>query len=237
MYFVTNSSFGQLIQYGFILPSNENNMAGFYSDTSFIGPKDGYTVFSRPHGDTIGILLPKFNVLKTDGGYVCEYGIYKRNDTLKYIPEVYFISYGQRLLYYSERKEGFVRISNDSVRLWISEEEIYNKKYRLVEWQEFLIINSGLLVGYYAKDTGLNLRESPSIEGKLLKTIRGDLFKIKPSKECVGFWTKVKVTKYYVHPCSYSGLDEINNIEYILEGWIKIVDEQGLPNITWYFSC
>lgn len=235
--FVTNFSFGQFIQYGFILPSNEKNIVELYSDTSFIGPKNGYTVFGKPHGDTIGILSPKFHVIKTNGGYINEYIINLKNDTIRCMPDVHYISYGHRLLYYSERKEGFVKISDDSLKLWISEEEIHNKKFRLVEWQEFFIINSDLLVGYYSKDTGLNLRESPSIEGKLIKTLKGDLFEIKPTIECVGFWTKVKVTKYYVHPCNYSGSDETKNIEYILEGWIKIVDEQGLPNMTWYFSC
>ncbi len=153
------------------------------------------------------------------------------------MPDVHYVSYGQRLLHYSGRNGGFVKIADDSLNLWVSEEDIHNKNYRLVEWQEFLIINSGLLSGYYSKDTGLNLRESPSAKSKIIKTLKGDLFEIKPTTECSGFWTKVNVTKYYVHPCNYNGLDETKNIEYVLDGWIKIVDDQGLPNITWDFSC
>jgi hypothetical protein len=234
---VTNSSPGQSIQYGFILPSDVENIGGLFSDTSFIGPKGGFTVFSKPNGDTTGILSPEFNILRTDEGSVNEYYISTKNSTIKCTPDVQFVTYGRRLLYYSARKEGFVKISDDSPELWISEKEIHRKNYRLVEWQEFLTANSGLLVGYYAKGSGLNLRESPSVKGKLIKTLKGDLFEITPTGECVGLWAKVKVTKYLVHPCNFSGQDEVRNIEYVLEGWIKIVDEQGLPNITWYFSC
>jgi hypothetical protein len=114
--FVTYSSSGQFLQYGFILPSDSKNIVGLYSDTSFIGPEDGYTVFNKPHGDTIGILSSKFNVIKVDGEYVNEYMICLKNDTIRCLPDVHYVSYGQRLLCYSERKDGFVKISNDSLK-------------------------------------------------------------------------------------------------------------------------
>lgn len=42
---------------------------------------------------------------------------------------------------------------------------------------------------------------------------------------------KVKVTKHKQHPCE-TNLNEKENIEYKLEGWIKILDDTGLPNVS-----
>ena len=48
-----------------------------------------------------------------------------------------------------------------------------------------------------------------------------------------GPWTKVKVKKYREHPCT-TGLSQNEIVEYELEGWVKIVDDNGRPNV-WYY--
>ena len=44
----------------------------------------------------------------------------------------------------------------------------------------------------------------------------------------------MKVLKLITEPCDGEGEQ---NIEYTLEGWIKIVDDKGLPNVWYDISC
>src|SRR5690606_40358846 len=64
------------------------------------------------------------------------------------------------------------------------------------------ISNAGQVLGFYANDPGLNLRDSPSVNGKVLKKLKGDLFEITPTTQSKGLWVKVKVKKYKEHPCT-----------------------------------
>ncbi len=106
--------------------------------------------------------------------------------------------------------------------------------YKATNWQDFLIENKDKFLGYYANKPGLNLRSEPLKSAKVLKTLRGDLFEIKLQKEAQGNWNKVKVIKYQEHPCK-GNLTNEKNIEYILEGWIKTIDDSGTPNV-WYYA-
>ena len=48
-----------------------------------------------------------------------------------------------------------------------------------------------------------------------------------------GNWTKVKVKKYKEHPCM-TDLDDKDNIEFVVDGWIEVVSDDGQPKLLYY---
>ena len=117
---------------------------------------------------------------------------------------------------------------------WLSEKEIEEKNFIVENWKNFLISRTGRLLGYYANDPGINLRALPSTDSELILTFKGDLFEITPTEQDEGNWVKVKVIKYKEHPCE-SGLSQNELAEEKYEGWIKLIDNNGIPNV-WYYS-
>ena len=78
------------------------------------------------------------------------------------------------------------------------------------------------------------MRALPSTDSDLILTFNGDLFEIAPTEQAEGNWVKVKVIKYKEHPC-LSELNQEELIEQKFEGWLKLVDDNGSPNV-WYYS-
>jgi hypothetical protein len=221
-------SFGQVLQNGLILQATSNKE----DNCCIYCPKSGFTVYKSSGGEAIGKLTR--NVSENQGDQA-PYRIYFVDMASKLVNKVELenfqeIGYEQWTLKYFERKNGFVRINQKS-DYWLSENEIQKLGFEIVEWQTFLSSRSDV-GGFYANDPGLNLREGPTTQSKILKTLRGDLFEISPTHEHNGLWTKVKVIKRKEHPCE-STLSDKDNIEYELSGWVKIVDDSGTPNV-WY---
>jgi hypothetical protein len=133
-----------------------------------------------------------------------------------------------------ERTNGFVRIVNESVNYWLNEKEISDKNFKVIDWQQFYTEMSGQLMGFYANDPGLDLKTEPTDNSATKKTLQGDLFEVTPTNETNGNWTKVKVKKYKEHPCG-TDLDDKDSIEFEIDGWIKVVDNNGQPKL-WYYS-
>jgi hypothetical protein len=221
----------QVLQNGLILPplANRESYCCIYT------PKDGFTVYNAPDGIALGKLTKNASENK---GNQAPYRIYFVNLVTREETELQqknFQEIGDEIwcIRYFERRNGFVRVADKAVDFWLAENEIKKSGFAITEWQTFLSDNSETLLGLYANEPGLNLREEPLKESNLLKTLRGDLFEIKPTKEHRGLWTKVKVVKRKQHPCE-SNLGEKENVEYTLEGWIKIVDDSGTPNVFFY---
>jgi len=229
--FSCNLSFGQVLQNGLIIPK-ENDQSDSYG---IYFPKEGFALFDKPNGEKIGILTSSAE--SYSGGQTTSEVFFLNNSSKKEksidMWSLFQIDYEIWAINYIERKNGFVRIIDTSLNFWVSENEIVEKKFVITEWQKFLIDNSGNVLGYYANDPGLFLRDKPSVEGKILKKLKGDLYEITPYNESVGLWTKVKIKKYKEHPCS-SNLNETENVEFEIVGWIKIVDDSGVPNLWFY---
>ncbi len=230
----TRFCFAQQYQNGLILPDinklEESEICCIYS------PKEGFTVFNLPNGNKIGTLARMTEINNDDQAPYKIFFIHKSNKNVKQIELSNFAEIGYEVwaITYFERKNGFVRIVDSNVDFWLSEMEIEEKNFKVEYWKEFLISNTGNLLGYYANDPGLNLRVLPSKNSDLILTLKGDLFEITPTEQALGNWVKVNVTKYKEHPCS-SDLSQEELIEYKLEGWLKLVDHNGLPNV-WYYS-
>lgn len=77
---------------------------------------------------------------------------------------------------------------------------------------EHLINQSADVLGYYAKDSGLNLRKEPNAKSDIIGSVRGELFEIKLTHQTSGQWCKVKITKHKEYPCE-TALNEKENTE------------------------
>ena len=227
-----NLTYGQGLQNGLILPeqNEDEEICCIYS------PKNGFAVYDQPNGEEIGQLTRN---VEQNVGDQSSYRIYfvdskARTETqigLQYFQE---IGYEVWALTYTERKDGFVKIKYETQNFWLKESELQKVGFSLVEWQSFFTDNVDNLLGFYANDPGLNLREKPNTDARIIKKLKGDTVQISPTKEHKGLWTKVKVTISKEHPCGTDLTEEKNIIEE-LEGWIKTVDDNGLPNL-WYYS-
>ncbi|KAB1065942.1 SH3 domain-containing protein [Salibacter halophilus] len=227
-----NLTNGQELQNGLILPeqNEDEEICCIYS------PENGFTVYDRPDGEKIGRLTRNVDQNVGDQSFYRIYFVNHRTKTETQIGLEHFqeIAYEIWALTYSERKDGFVKITYANQDFWLKQSDIENVGFELVEWQSFLADNVNNLLGYYANDPGLNLREKPNTDSGIIRTLKGDTNQISPTNEHHGLWTKVKVIISKEHPCATDLTEEENIIEE-LEGWIKIVDDNGLPNL-WYYS-
>ena len=231
---ITNFCFAQQYQNGLVLPDFEkvehSEVCCIYS------PKEGFTVFNSPDGTIIGTLTRMTESNKDDQAPYKIFFIDKSTETANQIELSKFkeIGYETWAITHFESKNGFVRIVDTNVDFWLSEKEIEEKDFKVENWKDFLISKTGSLLGYFANDPGLNLRALPSKDSDLILTFKGDLFEIKPTAQAEGNWVKVKVIKYKEHPC-VSELNQEELIEEKFEGWIKLIDDNGSPNV-WYYS-
>lgn len=230
--FSTLISYSQVRQHGLIMPNDfsDDNICCIYS------PLEGFSVFDKPNGNKIGTLTRN---AKSNKGSEPEYKIFfvdnKTNtDTKIDLKNFKEIGYEVMSITFFERKAGFVRIVNETVDYWLMETEIFDKNFKVIDWQQFYTEMSGRLMGFYANDTELDLKTEPSDNSVTKKTLKGDLFEIKPTNETKGNWTKVKVKKYKEHPCD-THLDDKANIEFEIDGWIEVVDDNGQPKL-WYYA-
>ncbi len=227
-----NITFGQVIQNGLILPEERDNQ----EFCCIYAPKEGFTIYNLPDGDIIGKLTRDVTQNTGDQSNYRIYFVDFRTKTDTQIDLEHFEEIGYEIwaLPYSEKRNGFVKFRYDEKNLWLKENDITKAGFALVDWQTFLTDNVDNLLGFYANDPGLNLREQPNTDSRIIKTLKDETHQISPTKEHKGLWTKVKVIINKEHPCR-TDLKEEENIIQELEGWIKIIDDNGQPNV-WYYS-
>lgn len=231
---LSSIGFSQTHQNGLIIPK-DFNQDSFKSYCCVFAPKEGFTLYDAPDGNNIGKIIQKqegnlalnemFAIKLSNGNNP----IYKNFD--RGLSEV---GYEIFVMSFFKAKNGFVKVFDKKSTYWLKVSEIEKAGFKVSNWQDFLVAQSGKLLGYYAKKPGLNLRSEPLKGTKVLKTLRGDLFEIQLQPEKQGNWNKVRVLKYQEHPCK-GNLSKEENIEYILEGWIKTIDDSGTPNV-WYYA-
>lgn len=196
-----------------------------------LSPEQGFTVYDNPKGKMIGTLEK----------------ISRPSENNQIINEIYFRTKGKKIkvenfreigyeifaINYSDSSDGFVKVLDTAKNYWLSISEIEKHGFKTVNWRDQMIAQSNNILGYYANEPGLKLRKEPNSESEILDSVRGDLFEIKLTKTTSGQWCKVKVIKYREHPCS-TDLEEAENIESQTEGWLKIIDDKGEPNLWSY---
>ena len=227
---ITNNNY----ECGIIMPFE--NFGELEDVCCIYSPKLGFNVYEEPNGKIIGKLqrnVHSKNFTESENSlYLFDNeGKSKTEIDLNKLPE---IGYEIWSINYVERNEGFVRIIDSTLNLWISEKEIQLAGFALTNWQTFILDNTDILLGFYANEPGINLMTEATRKSEKLKTLKGDNFDIRPTGEEKGNWNKVRVIKTKEHPCG-SDLTEEENYEYRIEGWIEMVDKDGNPNV-WYYS-
>lgn len=223
LFILGNSLFSQSLQSGLIFPKSvEDAYCCIYV------AKDGFKVYDKPNGKLIGLITSKddsFSAFFTDHST-------KKISELNH-DDLFQVGYDIAAIPFFERKNGFVRILNKNHNYWLKESEVKLQSFELVEWQRFLAENANNVLGFYANEPGLNLREKPTTDSKVIMTLKTDNQQIVPTNEHKGLWTKVKVIITKEHVCETS-LSEKENFVKIKEGWIKIMDDGGMPNVHFY---
>lgn len=195
-----------------------------------LSPEEGFSVYDNPRGKIIGKFKRIGNAKEDDQA---PYKIYLvTGDKKEKIENFREIGYEIFAINYTDTAEGFVKVLDTTKNYWLSVSEIEKHGFQALNWRDHMIQNEDT-IGYYANEPGLRLRKEPNSESEIINSIRGDLFEIKLSKNVSGQWCKVKVTKYKEHPCK-TNLEETENTESKNEGWIKIIDDNGEPNLWNY---
>lgn len=225
---IAHIGLGQELQHGvgLIYPSKSSHQQ---MGTYF--PTNGLRVYSRRTSSQIGDLLLEKEANHSNS-VSFQGSANKTSFDLDYT-SITQVSYSNTVVVFFERSDGFLRIINKEKDYWLRENEVLEKGFRILDWSQFLIEKSNQMIGYFPKSPGLNLRESPSKEGKLIKTLVGDSFQIRLTNNTNGLWVKVKVMKLKDQPSPCGD----GAIEYEMQGWIKLLDDSGIPNVSFYFDC
>lgn len=218
--------FSQSPKVGLILPPEQ--MGTTYKCCVAI-PQSGFTLYEEARDNSIGGCILPGKQENSQEYYGYETYPKSGSEMLKF-EDMHRLSYEVYCLEFWEERAGFVRINET---YWVKKEEINKQGFSLSYWMDFLVKNSGNFLGYYANDSGLNLRKGVGTEFEKIVTMRGDEMEISLTGEVKGLWAKVKVKQYKEHPCNQmeEGEPQIINT---YEGWAKILDDSGTPNIHYY---
>ncbi|MCM4153933.1 hypothetical protein DHD05_20275 [Arenibacter sp. N53] len=226
--FTLSQTFYAQITKGLILPKKVNS---FSISCAYI-PESGIQVYNKPNGEVHGEIVQASNKDPRNKSHKISL---KLKGQLKPIEDSNLKNIGDDFmaLVYIAQHSNFVKLQNG---YWIKVAELEDKGLQIVNWMQYLIMQSPEVVGYYAKEPGLHLRKSPTENSELILLLKGDLLEIKLTHEVKGLWCKVIVTKYTDHPCSSKGnFEEIKLKTYT--GWIQLLTDDLTPNVTYYKTC
>jgi len=221
----TVSSLCQTYKAGLILPENYE----VESTCCIYLPPSGFTLYEKAQENSIAAcLLPGE---KESGRKEFYQLIVQKPESEEVVSfhKLEMIGYEVFAIPYQGIENGFIQIFDG---LWVKLDELKQKGYRHVNWMDFMVKESGKVLGYYANEPGLNLRKGPSTDFDQILTLKGDVMEINLSPEIKGLWNKVKVFVFKEHPCE-SGPDAVDTLA-VHQGWIKLLDDSGTPNVWCY---
>ncbi len=195
-------------------------------------PISGINVYNKPNGTSLGKIIQDTTRASNGEFYKVLLNLKGKKEVMK--PSNFdVVDYKRMALKYEEKNSTFVKTHNG---YWIKISELDKNGLRIVNQIEYLIDKSQDVLGYYAISPGLNLRRLPSTKSEVIMTLKGDLLEIKLTEEVKGLWCKVIVTEYSDHPCTSKGnFDEIKLRTFT--GWIKLLSDDQIPNVTYYKGC
>ena len=222
--------FGQSYHSGIILPIIDS-LENAEKYCCVLSPIKGFTVYDNPNGKIIGMLKRLGDPQKDDQAH---YKIYLLSKNKKIqVDQFREIQNDLFAINYTDSVDGFIKVLDTLKSHWLSVAELNRKGFKPVSWYNFMLSVSQQELGFYANEPGLRLRKEPNANSEVIGSVRGDLFEIKLTGESSGQWNKVKVIKYKQNPCDSETSTE-ENIEYKTEGWLKIIDNRGEPNLWRY---
>ena len=194
-------------------------------------PPAGLQVYGSPGGQSIGTLKTYEGDTQPEQSF--SFYLHTAEGVAKLdwqSLDFFMVGYEVTALTYSKKQEDYVMHKEG---FWFSISEIKAQQFELTDWRTYLLNKSDDVLGYYAEEPGLRLREGPGTQYKSLMTLKGDLFEIKLMPQKDGLWQKVKVSEYTEHPCE--GGDPKETIINRYEGWIKLLSDEHKPNV-WYYG-
>jgi hypothetical protein len=219
---------GQTITKGLIIPKDANSL----DYCCVYIPASGINIYNKPNGTILGKMEQDS---KWDSNSKSREILLNQDGQLEPLDHLSLevVRDDITALVYVEQNSNFVKIKNG---FWIKVNELNEQGLKIVNWMQYLIDKSPNVIGYYARDPGLDLRKTPSEQSELILILKGDLLEIKITQETKGLWCKVIVTKYSDHPCTSKGnFDEIKLETFT--GWIKLLSDDQTPNVSYYKSC
>jgi len=222
--------FGQTFKRGIIIPTIDS-LQNAEKYCCVLSPEQGFAVYDKPAGEVIGT-LKRIGDLKKDDQVPYKIYLVSADKKMK-VDNYREIGYELYAINYTDSVEGFVKVLDTLKSYWLSVAAIKKQGFKTVSWLDHLVKNSENELGYYANEPGLRLQKEPDLNSEVIGSVRGDLFEIKLTGGIIGQWCKVKVTKYKEHPCNTT-LSEKENVEYKTEGWLKVIDDNGEPNLWSY---
>ncbi|MFH6605184.1 SH3 domain-containing protein [Maribacter algicola] len=215
-FLLTNYLNAQEVTKGLILPDEGFDVCCYYIPTS------GLTIYNQPNGATAG----KLTLGTPDNNkevYSASIQVNGKNENFGY-PNLQMVGYEIMAMTFKDARSNFVQLQNG---YWLDIDELTSKQLKVASWMDYTIEKD---TEWYANDPGLNLRESPSTDSKILATLKGDLWGIRPTDQTNGNWCKVEVIQYRKHPCS----GEDNLIISTLVGWVKLISDEQTSNVWNY---
>lgn len=199
-------------------------------------PEGGLTLYAAPNGKAVSKLSRFCPVGKFSDGQLRMFVLPLENEndcrqvTLSHLvhrsDETYVIPFRQNI-------DGHVLLFDDEKLgpTWACVTDITAKHFNVVGWKDYLIARQ---LPAFAKGNGLNLRQSPYSDAARIIVVKGDAMQIwltgYDEGMCEGAWCKVTVKVFQENPCTTSA-PESENLQKEYVGWIKLVDDNGQPNV------
>lgn len=129
-----------------------------------------------------------------------------------------------------QEQDGFIKIfsKNGEQDVWISLIEVSQTQTIYRPWIKYM---TGTSAPLFALNYGMNVREQPDAKATKIVTAKGEKFNIEPTGRTNGLWAEVIIKEYDNDYCSKRNLIK----EY--QGWMKILDNEGYPNIWFGGYC
>jgi len=189
-------------------------------------PNASFDLFVTPNGKKAGTIYKKdfINLMYQFNTGASAFRV-KNEDLAEFTGKTFCLKY-------FEKQDGFLKILVNSTGkgYWISEKELKYLRIISISWLEYFIQQKGDF--YPAIEIGLNLREKPKAESKKIALLKGDYFVIRLNGNTEGFWAEAEVKKFATRPCKSADPATLKP-EAIMNGWVKILDDSGAPNI-WF---
>ncbi len=142
-----------------------------------------------------------------------------------YFLKVYQKTDKQVLVLQKTRKSGY----------WIKLADLEGARYRFVSWLEYMKAKPERW--YIHERVRLNLRTRPDPGSKKVLLVREGRFLIDLTTKTDGRWAEVTVTEYERDPCEREGhIDDLHIVK-TYRGWLKVIDDDGFPNIWFPIGC
>lgn len=196
----------------------------------------GWTVYQSPEGKPRGRLSRFCPTARYEDGNMRMFLLPNRNpNECGHITteNLHHLSDDTYVIPFFEKHGDFIRLF-DAAKfsdVWVKIDEVATQNFQMVDWISYFVERR---YSPAHANGGLNLREGPYADAPVILTVRGeemDIFLIGYDDGfCEGQWCKVKVIVHKENPCTTTIPEAQNRIKEC-EGWIKLIDDSGLPNI------